>query len=192
MNKKSILIKSIVILLVCLVGLSVSASAQRRKTTRKTTPKAATTTVSNTTTTNALEIKDGADKVSTQLINVTRFIYLLGGIARNIEDIDKEVRAGRNTRTNAGGSQSEIRVTQNEANKRKVIDSIRNLRAGLAALEVDFRTKPALRNYLVNIQGITDLSGNAEDQAVGGQFTESGRTLLQVVEKLSNTLAALP
>jgi hypothetical protein len=189
MNKKTILIKSIVFLLVCLVGLSVSASAQRRKTpARKTTPKATTTTVSNTTTaTNALEIRSGADKVSTQLVNVTRFIYLLGGIARTIEDIDKEVRTGGGT-SRSGGT----RVAQNETNKRKVIDSIRNLRAGLAALEVEFRTKPALRNYLVNIQGITDLSGNAEDQALGGQFTESGRTFLQVIEKLSNTLAALP
>ncbi|MDQ3802185.1 MAG: hypothetical protein M3384_22385, partial [Acidobacteriota bacterium] len=146
------------------------------------------TTVSNTTTaTNALEIKNGADKVSVQLINVTRFIYLLGGIARNIEDIDKEVRSGGTT-SRSGGN----RVAQNETNKRNVIASIRNLRAGLAALEVEFRTKPALRNYLVNIQGITDLSGNAEDQAVGGQFTESGRTLLQVVERLSDTLAAMP
>ncbi|HLM01447.1 MAG TPA: hypothetical protein VK400_10375, partial [Pyrinomonadaceae bacterium] len=137
--------------------------------------------------TNALEIKNGAEKVSTQLVNVTRFIYLLGGIARNIEDIDKESRSGGTASRSSG-----TKVAQNETNKRNVIASIRNLRAGLAALEVEFRTKPALKNYLVNIQGITDLSGNAEDQAVGGRFTESGKTLLLVIERLSNTLAAMP
>jgi hypothetical protein len=32
----------------------------------------------------------------------------------------------------------------------------------------------------------------AEDQATAGQLTESGRSLLLVIEKLSDTLAALP
>jgi hypothetical protein len=36
------------------------------------------------------------------------------------------------------------------------------------------------------------MSGTAEDQAVAGQMTESGKTLLLVIEKLSDTLAALP
>lgn len=181
MNKKSILIKSFVVL-VCLISLSLSAAAQRRKTpARKTTPKATSASVS--TTTNMLEIKTGAEKVSTQIKNVTRFIYVLGGVARVIEDLDKEIRAGK-----ASGSANDL----NTKNKQSVIQTIRKLREGLALLEVEFRTKPALRNYLANIQGITDLSGNAEDQAAGGQLTESGRTLLAVVEKLSDTLAALP
>ena len=36
------------------------------------------------------------------------------------------------------------------------------------------------------------MAGRAEDQAAAGQVTESGRTLLLVIEKLSDTLAALP
>jgi hypothetical protein len=181
MNKKSILIKSVIVL-VCLLGLSLSAAAQRRKTpARKTTSKATTTNVS--TAPNVLEIKDGAQKVSIQIKNVTKFIYVLGGVARVIEDLDKEIRAGKASR-----SANDL----NARNKQDVVLTIRKLREGLAALEVEFRTKPALRNYLTNIQGISDMSGVAEDQAVGGQFTEAGRTLLAVVEKLSDTLAALP
>lgn len=181
MNRKSILIKFAVVL-VCLLSLSISVAAQRRKTpVRKTTPKATTTSVS--TTTNMLEIKSGAEKVSIQIKNVTKFIYVLGGVAKGIEDIDKEARTGKI---------SKAVVDKNAQYKQNVIQSIRNLRAGLAALEVEFRTKPALRTYLVNIQGITDLSGTAEDQATSGQFTESGKTLLAVVERLSDTLAALP
>ena len=181
MNKKSILIKSFVVL-VCLISLSLSAAAQRRKKpVRKTTPKVTATSVS--TATNMLEIKTGAEKVSTQIKNVTKFIYVLGGVAKGIEDIDKEARSGKISRAV---------VDKNSQYKQNVIQSIRNLRSGLAALEVEFRTKPGLRNYLANIQGISDMSGVAEDQAVGGQFTESGRTLLAVVEKLSDTLAALP
>jgi hypothetical protein len=180
MNKKSILIK-LVVVLVCLLGLSLSVAAQRRKPARKTTPKETTTSVS--TPTNMLEIKSGAEKVAIQIKNVTKFIYVLGGVAKGIEDIDKEARTGK---------VSQAIVNKNTQYKQNVIQSIRNLRAGLAALEVEFRTKPTLKAYLASIQGITDLSGNAEDQAVGGQFSESGRTLLAVVEKLSDTLVALP
>lgn len=132
---------------------------------------------------NTFEIKAGAEKVSTQIKNLTKFIYLLGGIARNIEDIDKDSKSGKFSRT---------AVSQNETNKKNVISSIRNLRAGLAALEVEFRTKPALKPYLFQIQGVTDISGQAEDLAASGRFTDSGKTLLLVVEKLSDTLMAMP
>ncbi|HQU83648.1 MAG TPA: hypothetical protein PKY59_11005 [Pyrinomonadaceae bacterium] len=172
-NKK---IFAIFAVLIVFIGLNSTIYAQKRKvSTRK-------TTVAKTSA-NTLDIKAGAEKVSTQIKNLTKFIYLLGGIARNIEDIDKDSRSGKFSRT---------AVTQNETNKKNVIASIKNLRAGLAALEVEFRTKPALKNYLFQISGVTDICGRAEDQATGGQFTESGKTLLLVVEKLSDTLAAMP
>lgn len=165
---------------ICVVCLVFTANAQRKKTTTKK-PVAKTTTT--TTTTNALEIKDGAEKVSIQIKNLTKFIFVLGGVARGIEDTDKEAKTGK---------LSKNVVDKNTEFKQTVVTSIRNFRAGLAALEVEFRTKPGLKNYLFQIQGITDLSGRAEDLAIGGQFTESGKVLLLVVEKLSDTLAALP
>ena len=163
----------------CLLCLTFTVSAQKRKpAARKTKNSAAVTTAAAT-----AELKSGAGKVSTQIKNVTRFIYNLGGIARIIEDLDKEIAARKASR-NAPELNAKI--------KRDVITSIRNLRAGLVALEIEFRTKPALKNYLFQIQGISDMSGISEDQATDGQFTESGKTLLMVVEKLSDTLAALP
>lgn len=113
-------------------------------------------------------------------MNVTKFLYLLGGIAKGIEDIDKDTKANR------------AALDKNTTNKNAVIQTIRNLRAGLAALEVDFRTKPLLRKYLLKIDGITALSAQAEDLAVAGRFSESGRPLVMIVEKLSDTLVAMP
>lgn len=163
----------------CLLGLTFSANAQRRKApARRTTPAATAAPVNN----NA-EIKAGAEKVSIQIKNVSKFIYNLGGVARVIEDLDKDIAAGKASR-NA--------PDLNARNKQAVVTTITNLRAGLAALEVEFRTKPALRNYLFHIQGISDLSGTAEDEASAGRMTQSGRTLLLVVEKLADALAALP
>ncbi len=166
---------SIVALVMCLAFLSISANAQKRKPAKQTAKPEAATVSSNT------EVKTGAEKVSTQLKNVTRFIYVLGGVAGGIEDIDKDSKNISRTISD-----------RNEDNKQKLIQTIRNLRAGLAALEVEFRTRPALKNYLVQINGITDISGRSEDEAAAGQFVQSGKTLLLVVEKLADTLAAMP
>ncbi len=165
--------------MLCLFSFVFTANAQKRRTRTKTTKPAATTTAP----TSNSEIRSGADKVSTQIKNVSKFIFVLGGVAKGIEDIDKQIKTGRVSR--------EI-TDKNAQFKQDVLQSIRNLRAGLVALEIEFRTKSALKNYLFQIQGISDMSGIAEDQANGGQLTESGKTLLLVIEKLSDTLAALP
>ncbi len=176
-NKKLIKFAAI---LACLLSLTFSVNAQKRKTPSKRTkavPAAPTMPLINS------EIKAGAEKVSIQIKNVSKFIYILGGVAQGIEDIDKDIKAGKVSRT---------ATDQNTKNKQAVISTIANLRAGLIALEVEFRTKPALRNYNFQIQGISDITGTAEDQATAGQLRESGKTLLLVIEKLADTLAALP
>ncbi len=165
--------------LICVLCLSISAAAQKRRTTGKRTK----TPVSSTSSMATVELKAGAQKVSTQIKNVSKFIYNLGGVARVIEDLDQEIAAKK-----ASPSAPEL----NARNKQAVVTTIKNLRAGLAALEIEFRTKPALKNYLFQIQGIAEMTGVAEDQATAGQLTQSGKTLLLVVEKLSDTLAALP
>lgn len=179
--KISKILSLFVVLGFCLFSLTLTASAQRNKTTTK--KPASTTKKAASAETNALEIKSGAEKVSVQIKNVNRFIYVLGGVARGIEDADKEARAGK---------LSKAAIDKNNEFKQNVITSIRNLRAGLAALEVEFRTKPALKSYLPQIQGITDLCGQAEDLAMSGKFNDSGKFLLLVIEKLSDTLAAMP
>ena len=167
--------------------LSSTADAQKRRTPRKrTTSSAARTANTSAATANAAktaEIKNNARKVSDQLKNVTKFTYLLGGIAGGIEQIDKESKTKKI---------SQSALSLNDANKKKVIQSIRDLRAGIAALEAEFKTNSALQLYNFQIQGVTDMTGRAEDLALSGQFVESGRVLLIVVEKLSDTLVSLP
>ncbi len=163
--------------ILCLLSFVFTADAQRRRT------RSTRTATTATAPTSSADIRSGAEKVSTQIKNVSKFIYVLGGVAKGIEDIDKQVKTGRVSRDIA---------EKNVQFKQDVIQSIRNLRAGLVALEIEFRTKPALKNYLFQIQGISDMAAAAEDQATAGQLTESGKTLLVVIEKLSNTLAALP
>jgi hypothetical protein len=167
--------KKLTILLLIFVCLSFSANAQRRKRPR--------TTTANPPVTATNEIREGAAKVSIQLNNVAKFVYLLGGIARGIEDIDKDAKAGKISRAIS---------EKNQTYKQNVIASIQSLRTGLIQLESDFRVKPKLKPYLQSIQGITEISGTAEDQATNGEMVNAGKTLLQIIEKLSDTLVALP
>jgi hypothetical protein len=166
-----------------LLALTIAAPAQRSKR-KKVPPKPKVVITDSSKKVPAAEKeKTGAEKVSIQIKNVSKFLYTLGGVARGIEDIDKDIKAGK--------ASPEI-AQKNKEFKQQVIQSIRNLRAGLITLESDFRIKNELKPYLIQIQGISNISGTAEDQAVEGQFTESGKTLLFVVEKLADTLAAMP
>lgn len=162
------------VFLVCVLLLTVSAEAQKKKKTTKT---------NTNTTTTATEIKDGASKVSIQIKNLTKFIFSLGVVSQPYEDLDAEIKAGKASK----------KGTDLYAKKKAIVlTTIRNLRAGLAALEIEFRTKTALKTYLPQIQGIADLCGQSEDLVNSGKFIESGKPLLLVVEKLSDTLAVMP
>lgn len=167
-------LSKIVIILVCVFALNTAADAQRKRS--KTKPKA-TATADNT------AIKEGATKVGIQLKNLTKSIFLLGSIAQGIKDIDEQVQAGKASR--------ELKA-QNEQNKADVAAGIRGLRAGLVAVEVDFRVKPELKPYLPSIEGIIDMSARAEDLAVAGRFTDTGKELLLIVEKLTDALVVMP
>jgi hypothetical protein len=173
------LLKLTFLSLALLLTFSASADAQRKK---PTTRRPATTTTT-TTSANTLEAKQTAEKVSIQLKNVTTFLYKLGGVASAIEAIDADARAKKLSPT---------QISKFNEQKQAVITSIVNLKAGIADLEVQFRTKPSVKNYLFQIQGATDLVTQSEDLARAGRFADSGRVLIQVVGKLADTLTAMP
>ena len=159
-----------------LMGMSIEAEAQRRtksKRTRKVSKAAAL----------AAERRKGAEDVAIQIKNVTKFVFVLGGIATGIEEIDKEIEAGRAT--------SEIR-SRNQEFKDNVVRSIVALRKGLMKLEVDFRAKSGLKPYSKHIEGIFIESEKAERLASAGQLNDSGKELLLLVERLTDVLVEMP
>jgi hypothetical protein len=182
MKRKNNLVKFAAVF-VCLLCLTLTTAAQKRKTSARKTTKPAVTETTATPDANATEIREAAQKASTQLKNVTKFIYLLGSIAQGIEEVDNDIKARK-------ASQSAIDL--NTKNKEGVLAALRKLHSDLAPVEIDFRAKASLRTYVPQIGGISDIAAQAEEQAAAGQFKEAGRTLLQVVERLSDTLAAMP
>jgi len=130
-----------------------------------------------------LDVRAAREKVDVQLGNVNQFVDTFGPIAQAIEDLDASAKTK---------SLPKATLDRNEANKQRVILAIRNLKAGLATLESEFRTKPVLAKYLPSIEGITDLASRSEDSAIAGKFIAAKEPLRDVAQKLADTLAVLP
>ena len=162
----------IAVLTMTIVLFPAGAFAQTRK---RTATKSARTTPAK-----ASEIqRDGAARIADQIKILTRFIYLLGGVAKGLEGVDDAARRHE---------ASQAILDQAARNKATVRTSIQSVREGLDKLELDFRTTPELQRYYLKLSGVALQAGNAEDQAASNQFDKAGRTLLEVVNQLTDAL----
>ena len=123
--------------------------------------------------------RQGAIRVAEQIKILTRFIYLLGGVAKTLEGVNE---AARRSQPSAAATQ------QTERSKAVIRNSIRDVRAGLDQLEVEFRTTPELQRYYISLAGVAAGAAAAEEQAAANQFDKAGRTLLDVVNRLTDAL----
>jgi hypothetical protein len=166
-----------VLLLMTVIVCPVSGLAQARK---RTTAKSSRTA---TATTNISEVqRAGAARVADQIKTLTRFIYLLGGVAKGLEGVDDA------TRRNEASPAIVEQITKSKASVRASIQSVRE---GLDKLEIDFRTTPDLQRYYIKLAGVAAGAANAEDLAAANQFDKAGRKLLEVVNHLTDVLLAM-
>jgi hypothetical protein len=124
---------------------------------------------------------EAATKVANQIKNLSAFLYLLGGVAKRIEEID----AAAKTDPNSSAAQ------QNEQNKARLKSSFADFRAGLDQLEIYFRSTPGLQSYYLKLAGSAEGAAAAENLAASGRFDQAGRALLGVVNRLADTLVSM-
>lgn len=163
--------------LIAVMALSTTtAFSQTRK--RSTKPPAAATATQK-----ATEVRRvAAVRVADHIKNLTRFIYLLGGVAKGIEQTDAAMRDSQPTPAVA---------EQVRRNKGVVISSLRTWREGMDKLEIDFRSTPDLQRYYIKLAGVASNAAAAEDQAGAGRYEQSGRSLLEVVNRLTDVLVEM-
>ena len=161
------------VLIVAVVLFPTTSFAQTRK--RSTTKS---TRASATTKTSDVE-RAGAQHVADQIKILTRFIYLLGGVAKGIESVDDAARRNE---------ASPAIIDQTARRKATVRTSIQNVREGLDKLEIDFRATPELQRYYIKLAGVAAGAATAEDQAAAHQIVKAGRTLLGVKNSLTDVL----
>lgn len=171
--------RTFILSIICLLLLPASLIAQSRQrttTNRRSTQKSSRPQTSQT---SGAAQEAGAARVADQIKVLTRFLYLLGGVAKGIEAADAAARAGEAT---------PAQIEQTQRSKATVKESLRNVREGLDNLEIDFRTKPELLRYYTKLAGVASGAAAAEDQAAANQFDQAGRTLLGVVNRLTDVL----
>lgn len=121
----------------------------------------------------------GATRVAEQIKLLSTFIYLLGGVSSGIASVDEAVRRNE---------ASPALVQQNQDSKSKVRSSIQNFRVTLDKLETDFRATPELQPYYIKLAGSAAGAAAAEEQAAANQFDRAGRSLLGVINRLTDVL----
>jgi hypothetical protein len=171
--------KKLIVAICALLILSTASLAQTRK--RQTTKHPATSKTSSASTAEgaAAVRADGANRVATQIKNLSRFLYLVGGVVEGIEAIDAQSRDGQTSPTN-------------EKNKAQLRASFGDFRAGLDSLELYFRQTPELQPYYTKLVGSASGAATAEQQAASGQFNQACNSLLGVLGRLTDVLVAMP
>jgi hypothetical protein len=166
-------LKSIIALLIATIAFSpASISAQTRKRT--------TTKSTRTSATQKVDIRNqGATEVADQIKKLTRFIYLLGGVAKGLEAADSAARRNE---------ASPAIVEQTRQSKLTVINSLRTLREDLDSLELKFRSTPELNRYYIKLAGVASGAAAAEELAAQNQVDRAGRAMLEVVNRLTDVL----
>lgn len=121
----------------------------------------------------------GATRVAEQIKLLSTFIYLLGGVSSSIAAVDEAVRRNEASPTV---------VQQNQQSKTQVKASIQRFREALDKLETDFRATPELQPFYIKLAGSAAGAATAEEQAAANQFDRSGRSLLGVINRLTDVL----
>ena len=124
----------------------------------------------------------GAQRVADQIKHLTRFTYLLGGVASGIAAVDEAVRRNE---------ASPALVQKNQQSKVTVKTSITGFRESLDKLEIDFRATPELQPFYIKLAGVAAGAASAEEYAAANQFDRAGRTLLDVVGRLADVLVIM-
>jgi hypothetical protein len=164
--------KSLIIALLCVALLPANLMSQTKKrVTKRPRPTAPTQTVD--------AEREGATQIANQIKALTKFIYLLGGIAKGLEQADGAIRRKEASPT---------LIESTEKSKASVRSSLQDVRAGLDKLEIDFRGNPSLQPYYYKLAGVADGAAKAEQLAAAGQFDQAGRSLLGVINRLTDVL----
>ena len=121
---------------------------------------------------------DGATHVANQIKNLTTFLYLLGGVAKEMDAQEATSKSGQGSPTM-------------ERNKAKLKSTFEDFRVGLDQLEISFRSTPELEQYYLKLTGSASGAATAEDLAAAGHLDQAGRTLLGVVNRLTDVLLAM-
>ncbi len=126
--------------------------------------------------------REGAMRLGDQVKSLTLFLYLYGPIANQLESAGELVQRNQASQT---------LVQQTAEGKAKVTAKLKEFRENLDLLEIQFRTTPALQRHYIKLAGVAAGAAKAEEQANANQFNQAGRSLVGVVNRLTDVLVQM-
>lgn len=148
-----------------------SAQARGRRTTtttqRRRAPGTASSSRLGSTQANAARIR-----LADQVKNLTRFLYLYGRLSKDLE---------------LTGAQAESNEVAGKT-RTALLTNLGNVRQGLDQLEAQFRLTGGLAPHYAKLAGVARRAADAETKAAAGQFDQAGRSLVEVVNQLTDVL----
>jgi hypothetical protein len=167
---------AIALLVTILIAPSAALGQTRRRSSR--TPTSSQATAQKT----AAARTAGATKVAEQIKLISKFIYLLGGVASGIAAVDEAVKKNE---------ASPAVIQSNQQSKAIVKKGFQDFRESLDRLETEFRNQPELQPFYIKLAGSAAGAAKAEEQAAAGQYDAGGRTLLTVINRLTDVLVIM-
>jgi len=170
----------ILLLTICLAPGTLAQSRKRSSRSKSSATKSKSSAAAETQRVSAVRTA-GATRVADQIKFLSKFIYLLGGAASNMAAVDESIKRNPNPELDKQNQQAKARVKGNVTGFREAMDK----------LEVDFRATPELQPYYIKLAGVAAGTATAEQQAGNNQFDAAGRSLLNVVNRLTDVLFAM-
>lgn len=165
--------------LLCLVAATTFGQTRRRTTGKG----ARTSSTKNQGTAAAASTQAAAARLAEQIKSLGKFLYLYGPISKELSNSD----AAGSGQDNQASSVAET-MRQNRA---KLRDVFRNYRVQMDELEATFSGSTQLRLYYPRLLGVAASASRGEEFVAAGRYDEAGRSLLDVMNRLTDVLLAM-
>ena len=127
-----------------------------------------------------------ANMVADQLKNATKFLYIYGKIANGLEINENDIKS----KETSAAVKAKLTAKNNDI-KNMLVSNINDLRIGLDAIARKFQTNPKLTVQYLKLTIAIEAVTNAQQQASAGRYDDSGKALIAVIEKLTDTIMSM-
>jgi hypothetical protein len=128
------------------------------------------------------DMRAEASEVAAQIKNVANFIYIYGKVVNTIEVAEDQAKINQTS--------PEIQA-KNKKSKETLVASVNGLRAGLENLANNFQANPRLQVQYLKLSYATEAVKDAERLASAGRYQDAGKSLVTVVERLTDTIMSM-
>jgi hypothetical protein len=169
------------IILAGLLMLTAATAFAQTRTRRSTSGRRGTRAAStrNPSTTPASSIRPAATRLAEQIKSLGKFLFLYGPISKELA----------NSEAGARNNQSNDAAQRNRAKLRDVFEGYR---VQMDELETLFSSTSELRQYYPRLLGVAASASRGEELVAAGRYDEAGRSLLDVMNRLTDVLLEMP